>query len=496
MSATGQSPVTRSAPVLRVRTPDGHVHRFTESFHIGRGEECEVRIDDALVSRRHLLVSVEDGRWTFQDLRSANGVFADGMRLETAAISKGLTISLGRQGPIVSLEIEQPGRATDPRKTERESQAPDALALNDYAARYLTPAVDDEPVGRRTMMIRKAFQQVQKKQKRKYLGVVVVLAAAVVAAAGYAYYGHLQMAKQKALAEDLFYSMKTLDVDIANLERLIASSGGAQGEDQVKRYLERRRQMENTYDSFVANLYNRDLTESERLILRVTRIFGECEIAAPPEYLDEVARYIAKWQSSGRFARAITLAQEKGYPKFIAKEFLKQDLPPQFIYLAMQESDFNAFASGPPTYMGFAKGMWQFVPDTARRYGLQTGPLVGVPQPDAADDRHKWDKATVAAARYIKDIYSTDAQASGLLVMAGYNWGEQRVINMVRSLSPNPKDRNFWKLLERYRTRIPKQTYDYVFYIVSAAVIGENPKAFGFPFDSPLKFLETDEGSK
>jgi hypothetical protein len=141
--------------------------------------------------------------------------------------------------------------------------------------------------------------------------------------------------------------------------------------------------------------------------------------------------------------------------------------------------------------MGIAKGMWQLVPETAQRYGLNVGPLAALRQPDAGDDRHNWDKATVAAARYIKDIYSTDAQASALLVMASYNWGENRVINLVRSLSPNPKERNFWKLLARYRERIPKQTYDYVFYIVSAAVIGENPKMFGFPFDGPLKYLES-----
>ena len=36
------------------------------------------------------------------------------------------------------------------------------------------------------------------------------------------------------------------------------------------------------------------------------------------------------------------------------------------------------------------------------------------------------------------------------------------------------------------KERIPKQTYDYVFYIVSAAVIGENPRLFGFDFENPL----------
>jgi membrane-bound lytic murein transglycosylase D len=179
-----------------------------------------------------------------------------------------------------------------------------------------------------------------------------------------------------------------------------------------------------------------------------------------------------------------------GYTKRIAQEFVQENLPPQFVYLAMQESDFDPFTSGPPTSMGIAKGMWQFIPETGARYGLTIGPLVNVRKPDPADDRQNWQKATRAATRYIKDIYSTDAQASGLLVMASYNWGERRVINLLRSMPANPKERNFWKVLEKHRGELPKETYEYVFYIVSAAVIGENPRLFGFSFDSPLAINE------
>jgi hypothetical protein len=116
----------------------------------------------------------------------------------------------------------------------------------------------------------------------------------------------------------------------------------------------------------------------------VTRRLGECELAAPPEYLTEVGSYIRKWQGSGRFARAVKLAQDMGYTKTIVREFQEQNLPPQFFYLAMQESDFDAFTSGPPTYMGIAKGMWQFIPETAKRYGLSIGPLAELRRPDPA----------------------------------------------------------------------------------------------------------------
>ena len=92
--------------------------------------------------------------------------------------------------------------------------------------------------------------------------------------------------------------------------------------------------------------------------------------------------------------------------------------------------------------------MWQFIPETGERYGLAIGPLVKFRRPDPADDRSNWEKATVAAARYIKEIYATDAQASGLLVMASYNWGEGRVIKRLKQMPANPRERNFWKLLE------------------------------------------------
>ena len=216
----------------------------------------------------------------------------------------------------------------------------------------------------------------------------------------------------------------------------MAASGNAQGQDQVtKTYLERRRQMESNYEQFISGLklYDHELTPQEQLILRVTRLFGECEMAAPPEYLAEVSSYIRKWQRTRRFAKAVARAQQMGYTQKIAEEFQEQNLPPQFFYLAMQESDFDEVASGPPTRMGIAKGMWQFIPETGTPYGLKIGPLAAFRRPDRDDDRHKWEKATDAAARYIKEIYSTDAQASGLLVMASYNWGEDRVINMLRT---------------------------------------------------------------
>ena len=491
MAASEQIPRSSAIPILSVRAEDGRAFRFSSSFHIGREHDCAVRIEDAHVSRKHVMVSFEEGHWQLRDQHSGNGVFVNGRRVETASIDKTLTIRLGADGPLLVMEVES-SRAVPARQPVTLKSAGETVILAGYAERYFGTATDDEAVGGRTLMIRKAFHKVQKKQKRLYRGLVALALLAALGAGGYAYYSHQQLMKQQAMAEAIFYDMKSLDVDIANLERVMTSSGNTQSQDLVKKYMERRRQMQSNYDQFVAGLklYDHTLTPQEQLILRVTRLFGECEMAAPPEYLAEVNSYIRKWQTTKRFANAVARAQQFGYTQKIAEAFQGQNLPPQFFYLAMQESSFDETAIGPPTKWGFAKGMWQFIPETARRFGLKTGPLAAFAKLDVADDRHQWEKATGAAARYIKEIYSTDAQASGLLVMASYNWGEGRVINLLRTMPANPKERNFWKVLERHRDQVPKETYDYVLNIVSAAVIGENPRLFGFAFDSPLAFTD------
>jgi len=466
---------------LVVRLPNGHTLRFTSSFHIGRERGCEVEIADAHVSRRHAEVSLVNGRWIIRDLQSSNGLFVNGRQIDAAPIGDGIDATLGADGPTLSIEPEE--------FAQRPSEAPDASeddALDSYAQRYFASDDDeDDSVGGRTLMIRKAYQKIQQQQRRRQRVIVAAIALIALAAGGYAFYVHRALGRQMEQAQDIFYQMKAQDLIVVDLERKVAQSD-TPGQQQIAAYMAARRRMAEDYDRYVADLFDRKLNEKEKLVLRVTRLFGECDAAAPPDYIGEVMRYVEKWRSTKRYATALKRAQESGYVQRIAAAFAAQNLPPQYFYLAMQESDFDPYRSGPPTRWGIAKGMWQFIPETGSTYGLKIGPLAGQRTFDQLDDRFNWEKATPAAARYIKNIYSTDAQASGLLVMASYNWGEWRVIDYLRKMPQNPRDRNFWKFLAQYGKQLPFQTYEYVFYIVSAAVIGENPRLFGFPFDNPL----------
>ena len=501
---TGVKP-SPSPPLLRVgigTTPaDWQNFHFLKAFRIGRVEDCEVCIKNEYVSRAHAEVVFENGEWWVRDLNSSNGIFVDGQRVEAVAVGQSMTFRLGIEGPVVSLDVQQkPAEPkppipeplerilAEPKPPQPKSPGASQPDIAHFMEHYFGNLAPGEAVGEHTVMVRKAFKQVQTKQKRKYGKIIAILGAAMLAAGGYSLYLHQQVRKQTAMAQDLFYTIKSLDLDIANVEKLVMASNNRQGMEEIRKYQSRRSDMVKSYDQFLSSLhvYDVKMTEQRRLILRIARIFGECELAMPPEFATEIENYIKKWQSSSRLANAIRTAQDNGYTAKISEELLAQDLPPEFFYLALQESDFDQYVSGPMTRKGIAKGMWQFIPETAVKYGLKIGPLVDVRRPDPGDDRHHFDRETKAAALYLKDLFSTDAQASGFLVMACYNWGEDRVIPLVRSMPANPKDRNFWRLLTAHRDKIPQETYDYVFYIASAAVIGENPRLFGFNFDNPL----------
>lgn len=469
---------------LRVKVKRGNTVRrdytFSDSFTVGRSEECSIQLNDGVVSRVHAEITSINGKWYLTDKNSRNGTFLNGKKVDRAEIVNNTSFELGSYGPVLSFYLEEKGKPS-------VKNVPQNASVTSYIKYYFDDSEPNHEMGEHTRIIREAFKAVRKKQKSKYLKLIIILGVFALAGLSYAIIQHTKENKQKQLAENIFYDMKALELEISSLKKQFANSKDPSIVSTLEKFDEKRQRLESNYNKLIDDLDVYDINDEDRIIVRISRIFGECEFGIPPKFIDEVKNYIKKWQSSSRLSKALERAEEKGYPKIIANYFISNQLPPQFFYLALQESDFKEDIIGPPTRFGYAKGMWQFISLTAQKYGLGIGPLAGQNVFDPGDDRFNITKATNAAAKYIKDIYNTDAQASGLLVMASYNWGEHNVIPLLRSMPENPRERNFWKLLEKYKEKIPFETYNYVFYIVSAAVICENPRLFGFNFDNPLK---------
>lgn len=150
-------------------------------------------------------------------------------------------------------------------------------------------------------------------------------------------------------------------------------------------------------------------------------------------YSSQVNPYAESYMQDYLRSHSKSLVGMKGwatpYFNLIDNIFSQYGLPRELKYLAVIESNLSAAAT---SWVG-AGGPWQFMPYTAREYGLVVN--------QGYDERRDYYKSTHAAARYLLTLYK-QMNRDWLLVIAAYNGGPGRVFSaMKRSGS-----KNFWSL--------------------------------------------------
>lgn len=195
----------------------------------------------------------------------------------------------------------------------------------------------------------------------------------------------------------------------------------------------------------------------------------------PVVYNDAVKKWMNYFLGRGK-DYFIRYSERAGrYAPTLGKILEDHGMPRDLIFLAMAESGFQNNAKS----WAKAVGPWQFMSFTGRRYGLKIDWFV--------DERRDPIKATIAAARYLQDLY--ELFGSWELSAAGYNAGEGKIGKAVRRYGSE----NFWDITKgRY---LKPETKNYVPKIMALAIIGKNLEAFGLneiEFHEPLDFEEID----
>ncbi len=184
-----------------------------------------------------------------------------------------------------------------------------------------------------------------------------------------------------------------------------------------------------------------------------------------------VEQFIQYFQTTGKKVFSNWLARSEKYIPFMKNLLKGNGLPEDLVYMALIESGFNPYAYS----RSRASGPWQFIYLTGKRYGLKVNWWV--------DERRDPEKSTIAAAKYLKDLY--DLFECWYLAAAGYNAGEGKIVNAMKRY----RTEDFWEL-SKYKY-LKRETKDYVPQVIAAALIAKDPEKYGFsdiPYEEPLRY--------
>lgn len=178
-----------------------------------------------------------------------------------------------------------------------------------------------------------------------------------------------------------------------------------------------------------------------------------------PTELESVKQKLGKYLSKFSFKKQQSYQMHKQADKFlpqIAAILKSYGIPEDFKYIPLVESGLDPRVT---SHKG-AGGYWQFMPATARLYGLRVNGQV--------DERVDFLKSTHAAARYLKSLYGEFGDWT--LVAAAYNVGGGSLRASIR----RQKEDNYFKL------RLNAETASYVYKLVSVKEVIENPAKHGY----------------
>ena len=153
---------------------------------------------------------------------------------------------------------------------------------------------------------------------------------------------------------------------------------------------------------------------------------------------------------------------------FIEKELKKRGLPDDLKFLAVAESGLIETS----TSSAGASGIWQFMPATARQYGLQVGTEV--------DERRNFEKATLAALDYLEFLHNKFDNWT--LALAAYNTGENRIEQKTIEQDVG----NYYDLY------LNKETSRYLFRIIAIKEIMKNAEKYGYKLKKRDYFSQPD----
>jgi membrane-bound lytic murein transglycosylase D len=210
-----------------------------------------------------------------------------------------------------------------------------------------------------------------------------------------------------------------------------------------------------------------DLKETEEeteAALSVDTLKGVSFVMTP-----QVQRWLKRYTGKSRPKMQKWLNISSKYMPLVKDIFQSVGVPHDLVVLASTESGYDPHAYS----RAKAAGMWQFVHKTGQLYGLEID--------DWIDERRDFEKATLAAAQHLKDLY--EIFNDWYLALAAYNAGPKKIEKAIK----NHGTTDFFKLVSK--GALKRETQNYVPSYLAQLHIFRNPDEYGFEIQGePLLF--------
>lgn len=411
-----------------------------ESLSIGRDPSCDVVVESARVSRTHARIESSGGAHHLVDLDSANGTRLRGRAL----VGRARLVAGDEFGVADEAQFRYERVRVWP---WRSIAAVAALAIGALVGHW---AFDRDPVWERALHL--AGEAVEADARRDYAVARQRLKSAVGLLLRE---GRLDDVPRRDVVEVAMARLGEGLGDAPNLESLFERSSERSAPVPAP-------EPECRLDRVSPDHFERCLGERIEQVMLDLR---QDPRGVPAHFRSEVARRLA----SERDFLERALPRGRSYRAMMIGELERSFMPPLLHYIACIESGYQRTIRS----RAGARGLWQFMPATARDYGLRVD--------GSRDDRTDPQRSTRAAARYLRALAFEFGGESLMLVLASYNRGENAVRRALKRLEDPYSDRSYWALVEA--GYLPPETAEYVSRFVAAAVAGEG----GLPSASLLR---------
>jgi len=422
---------------------------------VGRNKTSDLCLNASQISAIHARIIRRPGLITLRDTGSRNGTAVNGNMVRQTELAMGDRVVFGDVAFVLKRSWLPTGRAL----TAIGSGGILVALMVLLSLLFFSPREKSVPLWTREMYVNQVESSL----------VAVVNAYDRIPPARAVALAQFDIARRSLIAAELLRPDRQTDAEINSAVRAAALAPEVhkvlRGRDMVEILAEIER---DPARSVVKDRESKTFDLTRELSLLVAE-FGidTRDTAIPAGLVAAVDHYVEFWSVQRRKSTVAAIKRGQPYLDMMRRELRRQRLPQIFCYLPFIESSYDARI----TSKAGARGLWQFMPGTARDYGLKVGADI--------DQRTDPQLSTRAACQYLEYLLHIFGPNSFMCAVAAYNKGHNGMRRCLDHSGDLQSTWKFWNLAQSHDGCLREETIEYVPRFLAAVVIFRNPQEFG-----------------